>query len=73
MGATTCELLELTTWLSDGGCQMVAMESTASYWKLLYNVLDASEVPVIVVNAKDMKNVPAERPMCRMRNGSQTF
>ena len=60
-GATTRELLELAAWLSDGGCQMVAMESTASYWKPLYNVLEVSEIPVIVVNAKDMKNVPGRK------------
>lgn len=60
-GATTRELLELATWLIDGDCQMVAMESTASYWKPLYNVLEISEIPVIVVNAKDMKNVPGRK------------
>ena len=60
-GATTRELLELAAWLIDGGCQMVAMESTASYWKPLYNVLEVSEIPVIVVNAKDMKNVPGRK------------
>ena len=37
-GATTRELLELTEWLAEGGCEQVAMESTASYWKLLYNI-----------------------------------
>ena len=61
-GATTRELLELAAWLIDGDCQMVAMESTASYWKPLYNVLEVSEIPVIVVNAKDMKNVPGRKP-----------
>ena len=35
-GATTRELLELANWLQNGGCEMVAMESTASYWKPLY-------------------------------------
>lgn len=44
-GATTRELLELAQWLSDGGCEMVAMESTASYWKPLYNVLESSDIP----------------------------
>ena len=31
--ATTRELLEMADWLKDGGCEMVAIESTASYWK----------------------------------------
>lgn len=30
-GATTRELLEMAEWLRDGGCEQVAMESTASY------------------------------------------
>lgn len=60
-GATTRELLELAQWLSDGGCEMIAMESTASYWKPLYNVLESSELPAIVVNARDMKNVPGRK------------
>ena len=37
-GATTRELLELADWLKEGGCEMAAMESTASYWKPLYNM-----------------------------------
>lgn len=60
-GATTRELLELAQWLSDGGCEMVAMESTASYWKPLYNVLESSDIPAMVVNARDMKNVPGRK------------
>ena len=60
-GATTRELLELAQWLSDGNCEMVAMESTASYWKLLYNVLVSSDIPAMVVNARDMKNVPGRK------------
>ena len=37
-GATTRELLELADWFKAGGCEMAAMESTASYWKILYNI-----------------------------------
>ncbi len=32
-GSTARELLALAEWLLLGGCQMAAMESTASYWK----------------------------------------
>lgn len=60
-GATTRELLELAQWLSDGNCEMVAMESTTSYWKPLYNVLESSDIPAMVVNARDMKNVPGRK------------
>ena len=60
-GATTRELLELADWLKSGNCEMIAMESTASYWKPLYNVLEASELNTIVVNAHHMKAVPGRK------------
>ena len=60
-GATTRELLELADWLKEGGCEMVAMESTASYWKPLYNIFESSELNAIVVNARHMKAVPGRK------------
>lgn len=60
-GATTKELLELADWLHEGGCQMIAMESTASYWKPLYNILESTGLNAIVVNAQHMKAVPGRK------------
>lgn len=60
-GATTRELLELSDWLLQGGCQMVAMESTASYWKPLYNILESSGLNAMVVNARHIKAVPGRK------------
>lgn len=60
-GATTRELLELADWLKDGGCEMVAMESTASYWKPLYNILESFDLNAMVVNARHMKAVPGRK------------
>lgn len=60
-GATTDELLKLSDWLISAGCEMVAMESTASYWKPLYNVLEYSGLGAIVVNAQHMKTVPGRK------------
>ncbi|MFW5596595.1 MAG: IS110 family transposase [Prevotella sp.] len=60
-GATTRELLELADWLKEGNCEMVAMESTASYWKPLYNILESSDLKAIVVNAHHMKAVPGRK------------
>ena len=60
-GATTRELLELADWLTRGECQMVAMESTASYWKPLYNILESSGLNAMVVNARHMKAVPGRK------------
>ena len=60
-GATTRELLKLADWLGSGGCEMVAMESTASYWKPLYNILESSGLNAMVVNAHHMKAVPGRK------------
>lgn len=60
-GATTRELLILIDWLKDDGCEMAAMESTASYWKPLYNILESSELKAMVVNARHMKAVPGRK------------
>lgn len=60
-GATTKELLALAEWLLLGGCQMVAMESTGSYWKPLYNILESSGLTAMVVNAQHMKAVPGRK------------
>ncbi len=57
-GTTTGELLKLADWLAGNGCEMTAMESTASYWKPLYNVMEAQDLGVMVVNAQHMKAVP---------------
>lgn len=60
-GATTRELLEMADWLKEGGCEMIAMESTSSYWKPLYNILEVCELNVIVVNARHMRAVPGRK------------
>lgn len=60
-GTSTDDLLEMLDWLLEAGCEAVAMESTASYWKPLYNVLEASDIKVIVANAQHIKNVPGRK------------
>ena len=40
---------------------MAAMESTASYWKPLYNVLEYSGLNAMVVNAQHMRAVPGRK------------
>jgi len=60
-GTMTGELRELAMWLRESGCQMAAMESTGSYWKPIYNILEMLEIDVIVVNASHLKNVPGRK------------
>ena len=60
-GASTRELIELSSWLKENKCEMVAMESTASYWKPLYNILEAQDVKAMVVNAQHIKALPGRK------------
>jgi transposase len=55
------DLRVMAKWLTDGGCQMVAMESTGSYWKPVYNILELLGLEAIVVNAHHMKAVPGRK------------
>lgn len=60
-GATTDELRKLAEWLLESKCEISAMESTGSYWKPVYNVMEALGVEIIVVNAQHIKNVPGRK------------
>jgi len=60
-GTTTSEIREIVAWLKANGCQMVAMESTGSYWKPLYNIFEQESLPAIVCNAYHIKNVPGRK------------
>lgn len=60
-GATTEELRKLADWLFENNCEISAMESTGSYWKPVYNVLEALGIEIIVVNAQHIKNVPGRK------------
>ncbi|QDR79284.1 IS110 family transposase [Sporomusa termitida] len=60
-GTTTKELRDLSAWLVEASCQMIAMESTASYWKPLYNIFELSGLDAMVVNAQHMKSLPGRK------------
>ncbi len=60
-GTTTRELLMLMEWLQGLRITHVAMESTGVYWKPLYNLLEATDMTVYVVNAAHMKAVPGRK------------
>ena len=59
-GTMTRDLLHLADWLAAAGCTHVAMESTGSYWKPVYNILEAT-CTILVVNAQHMKAVPGRK------------
>jgi transposase len=54
-GTTTVELEALRDWLKQEGVTHVVMESTGSYWKPVYNVLETS-VKVYLANPQEVKN-----------------
>jgi transposase len=59
-GTFTDELFRLRSWLFEHRCPVVAMESTGIYWRPVHNVLEGS-VEVVLVNARDIKNVPGRK------------
>lgn len=60
-GSSTSDLRSMADWLLENSCQMVAMESTGSYWKPVFNVLEVLGLDVMVVNARHMRNVPGRK------------
>lgn len=57
----TDDLISMVDWLKDKGCTHVAMESTGSFWKPIFNLLELEDIKALVVNAKHMKNVPGRK------------
>ena len=53
----TCALLTMAKWLKTNEVQMVAMESTGSYWKPVFNILESEDIPVMLVNPQHIKNL----------------
>jgi transposase len=54
-GATVLELRRLRDWLKQEGITHVVMESTGSYWKPVFNILEEA-VHVYLANPQDVKN-----------------
>jgi transposase len=59
-GTMTPELLALGDWLKAQNVTHAALESTGSYWKPVYNLLEG-EMELLVVNAQHMKAVPGRK------------
>ena len=54
-GTFNAELNRLRQWLLESSCTHVVMESTGSYWKPVYAVLEDSGIKVILANGEDVK------------------
>ena len=59
-GTMTQDLLELGDWLKGYEITQAAMESTGSYWKPVYNLLEG-QMELLVVNAQHIKAVPGRK------------
>src|ERR1041385_5241954 len=53
-GTSVPELNRLKTWLLENGCTEVVMESTGSYWKPVFNIMER-DFKVILANAEKVK------------------
>lgn len=60
-GTTTPELECLADWLEAEQIESVAMESTGVYWIPLYELLESRGFEVVLVNARQLKNVPGRK------------
>ncbi|HEX4337847.1 MAG TPA: IS110 family transposase [Polyangiaceae bacterium] len=57
----TGDLHKLADWLKSVGITTVAMESTGVYWVPVFEILEARGFEVLLVNARDVKNVPGRK------------
>ena len=59
-GTMMADLLGLHDWLSEWNIEQVALESTADYWKPVFNILEEG-FEVVLVNARHVKKVPGRK------------
>ena len=52
---------ELCRWLSKNSITSIAMESTGTYWQILFSALTAYGFEVILVNGRQTKNVKGKK------------
>jgi len=60
-GVYTEDLHELANWLVENDIETVAMESTGSYWKGLFVILEDYGLNPILVNGSQVKNVKGRK------------
>jgi hypothetical protein len=55
------DLHKMADWLGSVGINTVAMESTGVYWIPVFEILESRGFEVLLVNARDAKNVPGRK------------
>jgi len=60
-GCYTQDLQDMAAWLLTCGIAIVALESTGVYWIPVYDVLESHGIKVMLVNARNIKNVTGRK------------
>jgi len=60
-GCYTQDLHEMAAWMMACGVTIAALESTGVYWIPVYEVLEAHGIAVVLVNARNVKNVSGRK------------
>src|SRR5437867_12335412 len=60
-GTMTRDLQKLAGWVKQAGCEAATMESTGSYWKPVWNVLEGQISNLILANAQRVRGLPGEK------------
>ena len=60
-GTMTANLLALSDWLSQWDVAQVALESTGVYWRPVFNLLEAADRQIVLVNPQHLKQVPGRK------------
>jgi transposase len=57
----TDDLERLADWLAERGVERVALESTGSYWKPVWNILEERRFALVLANAQQVTHVPGRK------------
>jgi transposase len=60
-GTMSDDLERLADWLSERGVSQVVLESTGSYWKPVWNILEERGFGLVLANAQHVKQVPGRK------------
>jgi transposase len=60
-GCFTSDLRPRANWLIEKGVRSVAMQSTGVYWMPVFEILEQHGLEVVLVNARDTKNLPGRK------------
>jgi transposase len=60
-GCFTADLHGMARWLVEKGVRSVAMQSTGVYWMPVFEILEQHGLKVILVNARDTRNLPGRK------------